>query len=230
MAKMKPRCLRARGESSVDSAVPAPETGYSPPAPKPAMPRLTVSIQNRPLSLVPCDTAVMMIPMERKSVVNTAPDLRPRRSLMKPNASIPMMRPMMKALVNCDCVATLRVSGYSTVRSKRICPIRALLYASLPMARPEKRTMKKMDLFEYRIGAWPSSKSRSAVGVAWVVTFAPSSFVSSVGTGFLAGDIIESMVLVFSWVVYILKTRPLRNGRVRCHRRRRQLRCLMYCR
>nr|GFD60901.1 hypothetical protein [Tanacetum cinerariifolium] len=79
IANMKPRCLRARGESSVDSAVPAPETGYSPPAPNPAMPRETVSIQKRPLSLVPCDTAVMMIPMERKRVVKTAPDLRPSR-------------------------------------------------------------------------------------------------------------------------------------------------------
>lgn len=106
IAKMKPRCFLALGESSVDSAVPAPDTGYSPPAlrtslvqhaqrhrtltyPKPAMPLLMVSIQKRPLSLFPCDTAVMIIPTDRNNVVKTAPDFLPNLSEMKPNASIP---------------------------------------------------------------------------------------------------------------------------------------------
>jgi hypothetical protein len=75
------------------------------------MPRETVSIQKRPLSLVPWDTAVIMIPTERKRVVKTAPDLRPRRSLINPKASMPRIRPMMKALVSCDWVATLKVPG-----------------------------------------------------------------------------------------------------------------------
>ena len=111
IAKINPLCFLALGESSVASAVPAPDTGYSPPAPKPAMPLDTVSIQNNPLSLVPCATAVITIPSVKNSVVSTAPDLRPRRSLTKPKDSMPRIRPMIKALVSWDWVAVERVVG-----------------------------------------------------------------------------------------------------------------------
>lgn len=92
--------------------------GYSPPAPKPAMPRPTIIIQNKlsnddcqplhrvslrfqasfedahPSSDLPWAAVASMIPRMRKQVANTMPVRRPNLSMINPNVSMPKISPM----------------------------------------------------------------------------------------------------------------------------------------
>lgn len=82
---------------------------------------------------------------------------------------------MMKAFVSCDWVATDKVSGYKTPKRSNNWPMDALLYASDPIASPEKSTMKNIDRLEYKTGDVTYSTSISAAGAAWACTLDSSS-------------------------------------------------------
>lgn len=63
---------------------------HSPPAPTPAIPRATISIQNIPVGDAPFAAADSTMPTTRRTVVATAPVLRPSWSTMTPKPTIPL--------------------------------------------------------------------------------------------------------------------------------------------
>lgn len=118
-ATRNPLFFRRLAVSSAASVALVAQTGYSPPAPKPAMPRATIIIQNilniesvfpgynsfggsepHPNSEVPCAAADNMIPSTKNDVVATTPVLLPTRSIRAPKNSMPKISPMRKEFDN----------------------------------------------------------------------------------------------------------------------------------
>jgi len=154
---MNPRCLRIPLFSSDASVAPAPLTGYSPPAPTPAIPRAMISIQNIPVSVSPFAAVDRMMPKTSSAVVATAPVFRPSWSAMTPNINMPTIIPIRNAFDRRVYMELVNDSGYRIASRSSTLPITAALlralvgevsyreeqtyYPSEPIARPEKMTI-----------------------------------------------------------------------------------------
>lgn len=143
--------------SSDASVAPAPLTGYSPPAPTPAIPRAIISIQNMPVSVSPFAAVDNTMPKTRSAVVATAPVFRPSWSAMTPNINMPTIMPIRNALDRRVYMELVNDSGYRIASRSSTLPMTAALlrtlvrevsyseertyYPSEPMARPENITI-----------------------------------------------------------------------------------------
>lgn len=109
VATRKPRLFRKYTVSSAASVALVPQTGYSPPAPNPAIPRATIIIQNilfwlayfhfhlceaYPSCNLPCEAVARAIPRIRIIVAAITPVLRPIRSIRTPKNNIPAISPI----------------------------------------------------------------------------------------------------------------------------------------
>lgn len=110
VATRKPRFFRRYPVSSAASVALVPQTGYSPPAPNPAIPRATIIIQNTlsrsaycldipvlntyPSCDLPCEAVARITPKIKNTVAATTPVLRPMRSMRTPKNSIPTISPI----------------------------------------------------------------------------------------------------------------------------------------
>lgn len=118
-----------------------------PPAPTPAMPLLTTSIQNIPNSSLPLAPALIAIPTTRIRVVKIAPLFLPSRSEKYPNPNMPIIMPIINAFDRREYIPVDK-SGYKTPNIRERFPIIDELNPSDPMARAEKMTMSVVESFE----------------------------------------------------------------------------------
>lgn len=128
VATRNPRFFRRYPVSSAASVALVPQTGYSPPAPNPAIPRATIIIQNTlfwsayrlyipvcemyPSCDLPCEAVARTTPKIKNIVAATTPVLRPMRSIRTPKNSIPTISPIRYEFDKRDLILDEMPSSY----------------------------------------------------------------------------------------------------------------------